>query len=145
MSWTAAGVLKLVAKSLYPLNVPQRPEDFVPPNAVGQSTGPWLTDWSGPPVQANDLAFGYAAVQDGRFVLLGNLYNLSQPTPAPRRCSATRGTSDRWTKKARRKSRASSPPTSWRSSEARAWPAPKFISSPTAPVRAPWLTDERWA
>src|ERR1022692_3965373 len=44
------GVLKLVAKSVYPLNVPQRPEDFIPPNARGQSTGPWLTDWSGSPV-----------------------------------------------------------------------------------------------
>jgi len=35
-----AGVLTLVAKSVYPLNVPQRPEDFVPPNAIGKSTGP---------------------------------------------------------------------------------------------------------
>jgi TolB protein len=77
-----AGVLTLVAKSVYPLNVPQRPEDFVPPNAIGKSTGPWLTDWSGSPVNANDLAFGYAAEQGGLFVVLGNLYNLSQPTPA---------------------------------------------------------------
>jgi TolB protein len=76
------GVLKLVAKSVYPLTVPQRPEDFVPPNARGQSTGPWLTDWSGAPVNANDLAFGYTAVQEGRLVLLGYLYNLSQSTPA---------------------------------------------------------------
>ncbi len=76
------GVLKLVAKSVYPLNVPQRPEDFVPPNARGQSNGPWLTDWSGAPVNANDLAFGYTAVQEGRLVLLGYLYNLSQSTPA---------------------------------------------------------------
>src|ERR1700683_3973776 len=77
-----AGVLTLAAKSLYPLNVPQRPEDFVPPNALGQSAGPWLTDWSGAPVNANDLAFGYAAEQGGLFVVVGNLYNLSQPTPA---------------------------------------------------------------
>src|ERR1700689_63693 len=82
------GVLKLVAKSVYPLNVPQRPEDFVPPNARGQSSArgqsdaPWLTDWSGSPVNANNLAFGYTAVQEGRLVLLGYLYNLSQPTPA---------------------------------------------------------------
>ncbi|HEY1757727.1 MAG TPA: hypothetical protein VGG72_20315 [Bryobacteraceae bacterium] len=76
------GVLKLVAKSVYPINVPQRPEDFVPPNARGQSTGPWLTDWSGAPVNANNLAFGYTAVQGGLLVLYGNLYNLSQPTPA---------------------------------------------------------------
>jgi TolB protein len=76
-----AGVLTLVAKSVYPLTVPQRPEDFVPPNALGKSTGPWLTDWSGSPVNANDLAFGYAAEQGGLFVVIGNLYNLSQPTP----------------------------------------------------------------
>src|SRR5580700_3633679 len=75
------GVLKLVAKSVYPLNVPQRPEDFVAPNARGQS-GPWLTDWSGAPVNANNLAFGYTAAQGGLFVLIGNLYNLTQPTPA---------------------------------------------------------------
>jgi TolB protein len=76
------GVVTLVGKSFYPLNVPQRPEDFVPPTGRGASTGLWLTDWSGPPVQANDLAFGYAAAQNGQFLLLGNLYNLSQPTPA---------------------------------------------------------------
>jgi TolB protein len=76
------GVLTLVAKSVYPLNVPQRPEDFVPPTGRGPSTGPWLTDWSGSPVNANDLAFGYTAAQGGLFVLYGNLYNLSQPTPA---------------------------------------------------------------
>src|ERR1700689_1340296 len=73
------GVLKLVAKSVYPLNGPQRPEDFVPPNprsARAPSHPPWLTDWSGAPVNANNLAFGYTAVQEGRLVLLGFLYNL---------------------------------------------------------------------
>src|ERR1700689_5198208 len=77
-----AGVLKLVAKSVYPLNVPQRPEDFVPPNPRGPSGGPWLTDWSTSPVNANYLAFGYTAGQDGRLLLIGYLYNLSQATPA---------------------------------------------------------------
>jgi TolB protein len=84
------GVLKLVAKSVYPINVPQRPEDFVPPNARGQSAGPWLTDWSGAPVDANDLAFGYTAVQGGLLVLYGNLYNLSQATPAAAQLFARR-------------------------------------------------------
>ena len=78
----ASGVLTLVAKSVYPLNVPQRPEDFVPPSGRGPSNGMWLTDWSGPPVSANNLAFGYTAEQDGKLLLIGNLYNLSQPTPA---------------------------------------------------------------
>jgi len=83
-----SGILKMVAKSLYPLNVPQRPQDFRPPTQIPatrrgevartQSNGPWLTDWSNPPVQANDLAFGYTGVQDGRLVLSGWLYNLAQ-------------------------------------------------------------------
>ena len=76
------GVVKLVGKSLYPLTVPQRPEDFLPLLAGGKSAGPWLTDWSNPPVSANDLAFGYAAAQNGQFQLLGNLDNLSQANPA---------------------------------------------------------------
>ncbi len=69
------GVVKLVGKSLYPLNIPQRPEDFTSGSAK-------LTDWSQPPVEANDLAFGYTAEQNGQFLLLGNLYNVGQPSPA---------------------------------------------------------------
>ncbi len=72
-----SGILKMAAKSLYPLNVPQRPQDFRAPSG-GHSNGPWLTDWSNPPVSANDLAFGYAGVQEGRLVLFGWLFNLSQ-------------------------------------------------------------------
>src|SRR5512143_3233713 len=62
-----AGILKMVAKSVYPLEVPQRPQDFKPPSVPVNArrgtppvrSGPWLTDWSGPPVSANYLAFGY--------------------------------------------------------------------------------------
>jgi len=80
-----SGVLKMVAKSVYPLEVPQRPQDFkaptVPVNARRGTppvrNGPWLTDWSGPPVNANDLAFGYTAVQDGKLVLFGWLFNIN--------------------------------------------------------------------
>jgi len=86
-----AGVLKMAAKSVYPLEAPQRPQDFVPPTAAvaparrglpvpaPTRNGPWLTDWSGPPVSANYLAFGYTGVQDGRLVLFGWLYNVGQP------------------------------------------------------------------
>src|SRR5438132_1207650 len=89
-----SGSLAMVAKSLYPLEVPQQPSDFKPPSAPapprgrGQPppqpvrNGPWLTDWSGPPVSANFLAFGYTGVQDGRLVLFGWLYNVGQPDPA---------------------------------------------------------------
>jgi TolB protein len=82
-----AGILKMVAKSVYPLEVPQRPQDFKPPMVPANArrgtpptrTGPWLTDWSGPPVSANWLAFGYTAVQDNRLVLFGWLFNTGQP------------------------------------------------------------------
>jgi len=89
---SGSGALKMVAKSLYPLEVPQRPQDFRPPLAAagrrgappvqGSSNGLWLTDWSGPPVAANYLAFGYTGIQDGRLVLFGWLYNVGQPDPA---------------------------------------------------------------
>jgi TolB protein len=90
-SLSGSGALKMAAKSLYPLEVPQRPQDFRPPLAPARrgapapqssSNGLWLTDWSGPPVNANYLAFGYTGVQDGRLVLFGWLYNLGQPDVA---------------------------------------------------------------
>src|SRR6476646_8098652 len=84
-----SGALKMVGKSLYPLVIPQQPTDFKPPSAPAAakgpnaprtiSNGPWLTDWSGPPVNANYLAFGYTAPQDGRLVLFGWFYNLAAP------------------------------------------------------------------
>ncbi len=83
-----SGVLKMVAKSFYPLDVPQRPQDFKAPTVSSptargkqlppQKYGPWLTDWSGPPVSANYLAFGYTGVQDNRLVLYGWLFNVGQ-------------------------------------------------------------------
>ena len=84
-----SGVFKMAAKTLYPLDVPQRPEDFQPPrtsapaNAGDQPAvmrmGPWLTDWSAPPVNASHLAFGYAAAQGQDLVLYGFLFNVLQP------------------------------------------------------------------
>lgn len=86
-----SGALTVVAKSLYPLDVPQQPSDLKPPAMPtytprrGQPSpqpvrnGPWLTDWSAPPVSAGYLAFGYTAVQDNRLVLFGWLYNVTQP------------------------------------------------------------------
>jgi TolB protein len=72
-----AGILKMAGKTYYPLQVPQQPADFKPPSGTSK-----LTDWSGAPVSANDLAFGYSGVTpDGQLVLYGWLYNLSQSTP----------------------------------------------------------------
>ena len=84
-----SGVLKMVSKSLYPLDIPQVPGDFKPPTVTNPvqrgkqsqtiKNGPWLTDWTSPPVQANYLAFGYTGVQEGRLVLFGWLFNVGQP------------------------------------------------------------------
>ncbi len=84
-----AGALKMAAKGMYPLETPQRPQDFMAPTVtapvrrgqppVTTRNGPWLTDWSGPPVRTNYLAFGYTGVQDGRLVLFGWLFNVGQP------------------------------------------------------------------
>ncbi|MCL5744482.1 MAG: translocation protein TolB [Acidobacteria bacterium] len=84
-----SGLFKMVSKSLYPLQVPQRPEDFrapLPPLPARRGgpppqpryQGPWLTQWSGPPASANYLAFGYTAIEAGQMVLRGWLYNVNQ-------------------------------------------------------------------
>lgn len=80
-----SGLFRMVPKSLYPLQVPQRPQDFIPPapsrpGGPPERRGPWLTDWSNPPVDADYLAFGYAAEQEGRLVVFGWFYNVNQPT-----------------------------------------------------------------
>ena len=72
-----SGQLKMVPKTVYPLQVPQQPSDFHPP-VNGRSNGPWLADWSGPPVNANYLAFGYTAVQNNQIVLYGWLFDVAQ-------------------------------------------------------------------
>ncbi len=85
-----SGLFRMVPKSMYPLETPQRPQDFRPPLAPEPSgrrgqppaspvrQGPWLTDWSMPPASASYLAFGYAGVQDGRLVVFGWLFNVVQ-------------------------------------------------------------------
>ena len=73
-----SGQLKMVPKTVYPLQVPQQPADFHPP-LNGRPQGAWLTDWSGPPVNTNYLAFGYTAVQNNQIVLYGWLYDVAQP------------------------------------------------------------------
>jgi TolB protein len=87
-----SGALVMVGKTFYPVEVPQQPQDFKPPTSGPAlrrgdpprtvKNGPWLTDWSGPPTNANYLAFGYTAVQDGRLLLRGFLFNVGQPDVA---------------------------------------------------------------
>ncbi len=74
-----SGILKMATKLNYPLDTPQQPNDFQPkPAGIGAA----LKDWSGPPVSANNLVFGYAGVSNNQILLMGWLYNLSQSTPA---------------------------------------------------------------
>ena len=77
------GVLKVVAKSMYPLTVPQQPSDFREPAAASQSMGGRaLADWMSPPVSANYLAIGYTSVAADQFVLQGWLMGLSPDRPS---------------------------------------------------------------
>lgn len=71
-----AGALNLVAKSLYPSNVPQQPADFHPGGAA-------LADWFNPPAKANYLAFGFLSTQEPKTIVLwGWLFNVGQPDAA---------------------------------------------------------------
>jgi TolB protein len=77
-----AGVLKMSPKSFYPLDPPQRPQDLRTPGPPRRGAtepdgcnGRCLPDWAGKPVDASYLAFGYAGVQGGQFVVFGYLDN----------------------------------------------------------------------
>ena len=74
--------------------------------------GRWMQDWSSPPAQANYLAFGYTAAQNGVLVLQGWLYDLSQGTAGQRAVDRQSLSRHAWTKPARAKSRTNSPPIS---------------------------------
>ena len=75
-----SGYFRMAPKSMYPLQVPQRAQDWRPPTGTPpRSNGPWLTDWSNPPVSANYLPIGYTGVQNGQMVLFGFFYNVVQP------------------------------------------------------------------
>ena len=98
----SSGIFEMVSKSLYPTEAPQKPEDFKPPVAPPAAPlrrmrpgekpapppppvrqGPWVTDWSQPPVLAQLLAFGSTAVQEDRFLLSGWLYDVSKSEIGP--------------------------------------------------------------
>jgi len=74
-----SGLFDMVAKGMYPLQVPQRPEDFRQPPRPGASAGGMaLSDWSSPPANANFLATGYTAEQNSQIVLYGWLFDVGQ-------------------------------------------------------------------
>jgi TolB protein len=70
-----SGLFDMKAKSFYPLNNPQRPEDL---RDEDNKQGFALADWSGAPTSASHLAFGYTAAQNGVLVLYGYLYDARQ-------------------------------------------------------------------
>jgi TolB protein len=73
-----SGQLKMIPKTLYPTQVPQQPSDFRPASGQGLA----LADWSGPPPNANYLAFGYTATQSNQIVLYGWLFDARQANPS---------------------------------------------------------------
>jgi len=73
-----SGQLKMIPKTLYPVQVPQQPADIRPASGQGLA----LADWSGPPPNANYLAFGYTAVQNNQIVLYGWLDDVRQANPS---------------------------------------------------------------
>jgi TolB protein len=78
-----SGFFDMAPKGMYPLQVPQRPEDFRQPARPGASSGGlWLSDWASPPVSANYLVTGYTAEQSGQIVLYGWLFDVGQPNLA---------------------------------------------------------------
>jgi len=72
-----SGQVKMVSKSFYPTQIPQQPQDLKPAPAT-----PSLAQWNSPPTQANWLAFGYTAVQNGQLVLFGWLDATAAPNPS---------------------------------------------------------------
>jgi TolB protein len=70
-----SGLFDMVAKSMFPLNNPQRPEDLKPED---NRQGFALQDWQGSPTKASHLVFGYTAAVNGALALYGNLYDTRQ-------------------------------------------------------------------
>jgi TolB protein len=73
-----SGLFDMKAKSLFPLNNPQRPEDL---RQDASGSGLALADWAGAPVNASHLVFGYTAAQNGALVLYGYLDDARQQNP----------------------------------------------------------------
>jgi TolB protein len=84
-------LINFVPKTLYPVQIPQTPNDLIagvaPPPARGATVqaspqGNRLTDWSLPPTAANYLGMGYAAEDRSLFVAFGWLYTSTATIPS---------------------------------------------------------------
>ena len=65
-----SGLFDMVPKTSYPLTQPQRPEDFRPQSGTGLAMQDWLA------LPSTHLTLGYAADQNGSFVLYGFLVDV---------------------------------------------------------------------
>jgi TolB protein len=83
----SSGLFDMRAKSQFPLNNPQRPEDLRPDD---NGAGFALQDWSAAPVSASHLVFGYAAAVNGSFALYGNVDDARQANPQSAQLMAQR-------------------------------------------------------
>ncbi len=83
----SSGLFDMKAKSLFPLNNPQRPEDL---RTDDNGQGFALQDWSGAPLNASHLVFGYAAAVNGSFALYGNVDDARQANPQSAQLMAQR-------------------------------------------------------
>ncbi|MFB3924221.1 MAG: Tol-Pal system beta propeller repeat protein TolB [Terriglobia bacterium] len=63
-----AGIFEMVSKSLYPLKVPQEPEEVV------------FANWSEPPASAQMLAFGKTEVLNASLVVTARLFDVKNPS-----------------------------------------------------------------
>jgi TolB protein len=82
-----SGLFDMKAKSMFPLNNPQRPEDLRPSD---NGEGFALSDWAGAPVNASHLVFGYTAATNGALVLYGNVFDTRQQNPQSAQLLASR-------------------------------------------------------
>lgn len=90
----SSGLFDMVSKSFYPARYPQQPSDFQQPPAPDtprkrnqapapmSGNGLWMSDWSGPPTNTTYLTFGYAAVQNGVFVVRGYVFDMRRNNPS---------------------------------------------------------------
>lgn len=74
----SSGVFEMKPKSMFPLANPQRPEDL---RQEDNKQGYALQDWSGAPVGASHVVFGYSAAVNGVLVLYGYVYDARQTDP----------------------------------------------------------------
>ncbi len=74
----SSGLFDMKSRSLYPAANPQQPADLRPED---NRQGFALSDWSGSPVGASHLVFGYTAAQNGVLVLYGYVYDARQQNP----------------------------------------------------------------